>query len=490
MTISSSLNAGVAGLAANASRLATISDNIANSSTYGYKRATTDFHSMVINSSKGTYSAGGVRVTTQRIIDQRGSIVSTNNVTDLAVRGRGMMPVTTEAALGLGNTASEFLLTTTGSFRPDSEGYLRSQSGLVLMGWPATVDGDIPAIPRDTADGLEPIQINADQAAGEATTYIDLGINLPATSTEYTSSGVPEEITVAYFDNLGTSQDVNVSFTPNVPAAGSSNEWTMEVFDSASAGAKVGEYVLTFDDTRGSGGTLASVTAVQGAPHDNATGRVTVDVAGGPLEIGIGTLGEPGGLTQLSDSFAPVSIDKNGNSVGNMTSIEIDANGFVRASFDTGVSKVIYQVPLVDVSYVNGLEALDQQTYRATPTSGRYFLWNAGDGPTGDLLSFALEESATDVAGELTELIQTQRAYSSNAKVIQTVALSFAEATFLPVEIMFWVSVRSRLIDLRVWSATMAPLFVSMLDILVLLQFRTLCAQFRVNAADLKAAVC
>ena len=48
MTISSSLNAGVAGLAANASRLASISDNIANSSTYGYRRVETDFHSMVL----------------------------------------------------------------------------------------------------------------------------------------------------------------------------------------------------------------------------------------------------------------------------------------------------------------------------------------------------------------------------------------------------------------------------------------------------------
>ena len=48
MTISSSLNAGVAGLTANATRLATISDNIANSATYGYKRMEADFHSMVI----------------------------------------------------------------------------------------------------------------------------------------------------------------------------------------------------------------------------------------------------------------------------------------------------------------------------------------------------------------------------------------------------------------------------------------------------------
>ena len=61
MTISSSLNASVAGLAANARRLATISDNIANSATNGYRRVETDFHSMVIANKGGTYSAGGVR---------------------------------------------------------------------------------------------------------------------------------------------------------------------------------------------------------------------------------------------------------------------------------------------------------------------------------------------------------------------------------------------------------------------------------------------
>jgi flagellar hook protein FlgE len=60
MTISSSLNAGVSGLSANASRLATISDNIANSATYGYKRAQTDFQSMVMTGdSNSAYVAGG-----------------------------------------------------------------------------------------------------------------------------------------------------------------------------------------------------------------------------------------------------------------------------------------------------------------------------------------------------------------------------------------------------------------------------------------------
>lgn len=96
MTISSSLSAGVSGLNAHATKLATISDNIANSSTFGYKRATADFQSLVIggHAGSGTYSAGGVRTTTQRLIDEHGPLISTSNPMDIAVGGRGMLPVT------------------------------------------------------------------------------------------------------------------------------------------------------------------------------------------------------------------------------------------------------------------------------------------------------------------------------------------------------------------------------------------------------------
>ena len=429
MTISSSLNAGVAGLQANATRLASISDNITNSSTYGYKRVQTDFQSMVISSAGGTYSAGGVRATTQRLIDQRGPLVTTNNATDLAVRGRGFLPVAQGSDVAVGNGSSEMLLTSTGSFRTDSDGYLRSTSGLVLLGWPAQADGNIPTFPRDTADGLEPVQINVNQFSGEPTTSMTLGVNLPATATDAGSSGDTQELSVEYFDNLGTSENINISFAPTVPGTGSSNEWTVTMSDSANPGTVIGEYTLAFADNRTSGGTLASVTTVSGGAYDPATGNLIVNVAGGPIEIDIGVIGETGGLTQLSDSFAPVSISKDGSPVGNMTSVEVDANGYVRAYFDTGITRTVYQVPLVDLPNPNGMLALDSQTYQPSVDSGSFFLWDASDGPTGDIVSFALEESSTDVAGELTAMIQTQRAYSSNAKVIQTVDEMLQETT-------------------------------------------------------------
>ena len=125
MTISSSLNAGVSGLNANATRLATISDNIANSATYGYKRSTVDFNAIVTGArGAGYYSAGGVRTSTFRLIDQRGPLISTANSTDLAVNGRGMLPVTNMVDVNAGGNLPLRLMTT-GSFRPDDNGILR-----------------------------------------------------------------------------------------------------------------------------------------------------------------------------------------------------------------------------------------------------------------------------------------------------------------------------------------------------------------------------
>ncbi|MEM6609251.1 MAG: flagellar hook-basal body complex protein [Pseudomonadota bacterium] len=433
MTISSSLNAGVAGLSVNATRLATISDNIANAGTFGYKRSIAEFHSLVISNSRGSYSAGGVRVTTSRLIDQPGALVTTSNSTDLAVRGRGFLPVTTGSSVDVTTGEFPLFLTTTGSFRTDADGYLRTSTGVTLMGWPANADGSIPTFSRDTSAGLEPVQVNVNQFTSEPTTNISLGVNLPATETLPGSPGASRELSVEYFDNLGTSQSILTTFTPTVPAANpASNTWTLTMTDSAQGGTVIGEYTVVFDNSTVAGGTIASVSQAVGAPggaYDPATGILTVNALRGPIDIDIGAVGTGTGLTQLSDDFAPTAIGNNGSPVGNLISVEVDENGFVSANFDIGITRVVYQIPLIDLPNPNGLEANDEQLYRPTAESGSFFLWDAADGPTGDIIGFALEESTTDVAGELTSLITTQRAYSSNAKVIQTVDEMLQETT-------------------------------------------------------------
>jgi len=430
MTISSALSAGVAGLNANATRLATISDNIANSGTYGYKRIETNFESFVTGGGgAGAFSAGGVRANTTRLIEERGPLIPTNNAMDIAVNQRGMLPVTTAVSLNGSSGGFPLMMTTTGSFFQDTDGVMKTESGLALLGWPLNSNGSVNAFPRDTIAGLEPVKINLTQTSGDPTTKMTLGVALPATETETGSSGNTIPLPVEYFGNLGTSESLGITFTPTVPTSGSSNKWTMEITDSAQAGAKIGEYTLVFDGTRASGGTLLSVTKVSGGDYDSATGTLDLTVAGGPLEMTIGSIGQANGLIQLSDSFSPTSVTKNGSLIGGLKSVEITETGFVTATYESGLTRPLYQVPLVDVPSPNGLTALSNQTYQVSLDSGAFFLWDAGDGPTGSVSGFSRESSKTDVAGELTALIETQRAYSSNAKIIQTVDEMLQETT-------------------------------------------------------------
>ena len=422
MTISSSLNAGVSGLNANAGRLATISDNIANASTFGYKRAETDFAAMVVGEGGGIFSAGGVTSATRRTVDAKGALISTARSLDVAVNGSGMLPVAPVSSFS-GGAQPEFRLMPTGSFDPDPSGLLRTTSGFALLGWPVGADGTVAQRPRDSAAGLEPVSVGAVQFSASPTTRMALGVNLPASATLAGAPGDPYVLPVEYFDNLGMSERLTARFTPTVPAAGASNTWTLTFEDSATDPAlnPVAELTLTFDDATGSGGSLLSVTPVAGSTWDPATGAATITVARGDVDVTLGPNGFGSALSQLAADFAPVRVTKNGAAAGVLTGLEFDDAGMLQAIYDTGFRRPIWQVPVVAVPNANGLQVREGPSFSVTGASGSFYLWNSGEGPAGVLTGFAMEESTTDIAGELTALIRTQRAYSSNAKVIQTV---------------------------------------------------------------------
>ena len=137
------------------------------------------------------------------------------------------------------------------------------------------------------------------------------------------------------------------------------------------------------------------------------------------------------GITQLAAPFAPTSVTKDGAPIGDLQSIEIDEQGFLQAIYDTGFRRTLYQIPVGDVPNMNGLRALDSQSYSISASSGNLYLWDAATGPVGGLSGYSLMESTTDIAAELTDLIETQRAYSSNAKIVQTVDEMLQETTNL-----------------------------------------------------------
>ena len=431
MGISSSLNAGVAGLNVNASRLSTISDNIANSGTNGYKRAVVEFSSVVTSQTQGSYDAGGVRVTSGREVNVQGALITSSNPTDIAISGRGLIPVTPVVSRDEDPNIRPFQMVSTGSFAADEDGYLRTASGLQLLGWPTDPLGNVAGVIRGSGASLEPVQISGFDFASNPTTNIDLGINLPVDATEAGSTTGSLQTGVEYFDELGRSQQITLTFTPTVPATGFSNTWDMLIDDSATGGT-IGQYTLVFNDTVPAPGTLQSVTTVNnggGSGYTAATGVIELPVLGTNISMTIGELNTSGPLTQFSSAFAPLNIVKDGTPVGGLNRVEFTEKGFLEAVYDTGFRQTIYQVPIADVPNPNGLNSLDNQAFEISPSSGPIYLWDAGSGPVGSVLGFALEQSATDIAQELTQLIETQRAYSSNASVVRTVDEMLQETT-------------------------------------------------------------
>jgi flagellar hook protein FlgE len=71
MGLSGVMRTGVSGMNAQSSKLGTVADNIANSSTTGYKRAASEFASLVLAQGAGPYNSGGVEAKTKYAIPTR-----------------------------------------------------------------------------------------------------------------------------------------------------------------------------------------------------------------------------------------------------------------------------------------------------------------------------------------------------------------------------------------------------------------------------------
>lgn len=444
MSLSSGLNAGVAGLSVNATRLAAISDNIANSNTNGYRKTDVDFSSLVTASSGGSFTAGGVKVTTFRDVASAGALITSNSSTDIAVAGSGLLPVTPVSSADQTGGQRPFMMVATGSFRQNQDGFLVTPGGLALTGWPTLADGTLAtAVSRDSPTSLEPVRLSAFLTAADSTTRIELGVNLPADETIAGAVGTPIESPIEYFDAIGIKNQMRIVYTPVIPATGISNQWTVSFFDSAStAPGLVAEFDLTFDGTRTGAGTLLSAVPSASNPadpqgagttavFDPATGAMTLNVPDGPIEVQLVSNALGAGLSQLAAPFTPNGLSKNGAPAGNLASLEFSREGILSGVYDTGQRRAIYQIPLATVPNPNGLNALDNQAFEISSSSGDVFFFDAGPGPAGEVVGFALQQSTVDVAEELTDMIVTQRAFSSNATVIRTVDEMLQETTNL-----------------------------------------------------------
>ena len=100
-------------------------------------------------------------------------------------------------------------------------------------------------------------------------------------------------------------------------------------------------------------------------------------------------------------------------------SLSISADGEIYAYFNDRIDpELLGQITLASFSNPKGLEAIGSNLFLETSASGPSVISVAGTDGLGTLRQGYLEESAVDAVKELTDLIEAQRGYELNAKVI------------------------------------------------------------------------
>ena len=257
MSLLTAIDSALAGLNAQASALSSISNNVANSSTVGYKEAETEFESMVLASGVGGASTAadlaGSSAVTRMNISRSGQIQATGVATDVAVNGNGFLVVNDQVNSNTGN----YFVTRAGSFRPDANGNLANTGGYFLQGVPLDANGSpIGSAQANTFSDLSTVNVANLSSQSTPTTQMTFTANLPSANTAFaTTPPAPSTSTVNYFDPLGTTQSLQFSFTPTpAAAAGSppSDTWTMNIYDLASSAptTPVGTATMVFEFNR------------------------------------------------------------------------------------------------------------------------------------------------------------------------------------------------------------------------------------------------
>ncbi|GGI19423.1 flagellar hook protein FlgE [Bradyrhizobium guangdongense] len=409
MSLTGALSSAISALSAQSQSLSMISDNIANSSTTGYKTTSAMFDDLVTASSNATsYASGGVMVSGRANITQQGLLASTSNATDVAIQGSGFFVVTSATS---GGTTS---YTRNGAFSTDNAGYLEN-NGSYLEGWRTDADGNV--VGNESASNLQAINTEIASTSGSATTKTTIAANLPsdaATGDTYTSS-------MTVYDSLGAANSMQVTWTKT-----GTNTWSASFANPTSTsdtttatGTASGSVAITFN----SDGSLASTSP------SPATVKVTGWTDGATdstITMNLGTAGKTDGLTQYaSGETTPTvnvtSISSDGLSYGKLSSISIGKNGVVDATYSNGQTIAIYKIAVATFADPTGLSAASDGLYSATVTSGSAALQASGENGAGTIYGSELESSTTDTSSQFSSMISAQQAYSAASQVISTV---------------------------------------------------------------------
>jgi flagellar hook protein FlgE len=397
------MRTSVSGMSAQSDKLSTVADNIANVNTVGYKRAETEFSSLVLPSTNGAYNSGSVATNVRLFITDPGSTTFTTSKTDLAVEGNGFFLVS--------DTSGTVMLTRAGSFVPDSSGNLVNTAGYYLMGY--SLANGPPTITANGTSGL--VKINTTNMSLQATpsTLATVSANLDVNATAVVPAGAnyTSKTSLITYDNVGNTVKLDVYAYKTA-----ANTWQMDVYNAANADPTTGGFPYTPAAPMTTGNFLFDVSATGKGALDAASPATSLSVTipgGSPFTIDLSK------MTQVASPFQ-FTAQVDGNAPSAIESVEIAKDGTVSSIFQNGTRLATYRIPLATVASPDKLDAKIGNAYTVGMDSGNLQIDFPGQSGLGQIGSGELEQSNADLASELTSMIEAQRGFTANSKVFQT----------------------------------------------------------------------
>ncbi|OHX14508.1 flagellar hook protein FlgE [Chromobacterium sphagni] len=378
-----SFEIALSGINAVNNQLGSISDNISNSGTYGFKSGRVTFASAYA----GSQAMGVNANANNQNIGRSGGVVSTGRALDAAIDGRGFFVsksvagAMTYSRVGIFNTDKDGYLVD--NYGGRMQGYAKSDAGaLGAIGDIQIPTGNIPAKPSDS------LQYTGNMSSGWAVQTIP-------------------------FDK-GTNQSFNYSNVSNVyDSLGNKHNLTQYFCKTADSTVTV-HYVLD-------GNPLATTTDLK----FDTNGKLTAPAATVALNLGSPAGASPlsvavdyTGTTQFAGEASTSRSASNGYAPGARTGVSLGENGEVIVSYSNDQKMTVAQLAIANFANENALTAGSQTSWQESAGSGAPLFSTAGSSMAGKLATGSLEQSNVDVTAELVSLMTAQRNYQANTKVI------------------------------------------------------------------------
>jgi flagellar hook protein FlgE len=378
-----SFDIALSGLQAINEQLNTVSNNIANSGTYGFKSSRANFASVYAGE-----QANGVEVASStQNIGVNGSLQNTGRSLDAAIQGRGFF-------VGRDQTGG-MVYSRVGIFDVNKDSYLVDSFGRKVQGYGPSNNGALGV--------MGDLKIPTGQIPAVASTKLSYVGNLsadwqtPASAFDPTNSSTYNMVKQSVlYDSLGSQHTLSQYFVKS----GSNTVTVYYGFDGA---APTSNTTLTFDNAGQLPTVPPSPTLTLNTTNGSAPVSFKIDYTGTTLFAG-----EANTTANSTDGYAS----------GMFIGVQLSADGSVMARYSNDQQQSVGTVALATFPDEGALTQLSDTSWIENRSSGAPLFGQPGVGLSGKLATGALEGSNVDVTSELVGLMTSQRNYQANSKVI------------------------------------------------------------------------